>query len=107
MTDVQDQTGRDLKNIGERLALLLASSDMPDDVKEAWAAMIPEMTLEQIDKLASLLASSLGSAAESEVASFVEAVSKAKEEQVVRVKQVEDQAHKELDEIEALLHGEN
>ena len=49
--DVEDQ----LKNIGERLALLLASANVPDEVKEAWAALIPDMSLEQIDRLAKAL----------------------------------------------------
>lgn len=44
-----------LKIQAKKLALLLANSTMPEDIKEAWAVLIPEMTLEQIAKLLNIL----------------------------------------------------
>ena len=38
-----------------KLGALLADSTMPDEVKEAWVALLPHMTLEQIDVLAGIL----------------------------------------------------
>lgn len=40
-----------------KLAVLLHNSTMPEDVKEAWIALLPEMTLEQIDRLLNILES--------------------------------------------------
>lgn len=42
---------KDAEKIGERLALLLSAADLTDEVKEGFMALVPEMTLEQIDKL--------------------------------------------------------
>ncbi|MBT4277615.1 hypothetical protein HOD96_02605 [Candidatus Falkowbacteria bacterium] len=35
----------------KKLAILLYDSNIPEDVKDSWIAMLPEMSLEQIDKL--------------------------------------------------------
>ncbi len=45
----------EIKALGERLALLLAAAPLPDDVKEAWATLIPEMSIEQIDRLVGII----------------------------------------------------
>jgi len=39
----------------QKLAILLYYSTMPDDVKESWLAVIPEMSLSQIDRLLNIL----------------------------------------------------
>ncbi len=38
-----------------KLAVLLDNSTMPNDVKDAWIALLPEMTLEQIDEFLNIL----------------------------------------------------
>lgn len=39
----------------KKLAALLYDSNMSEDVKEAWLALLPKMTLEQIDRLLAIL----------------------------------------------------
>ena len=39
----------------KKLAFLLYASTMPEDIKEAWINVLPEMTLEQIDKFIEIL----------------------------------------------------
>lgn len=51
----QDALEQDAKAFGERLALLLASAKLPDEVKQGFADMIPHMNETQLDQLASLL----------------------------------------------------
>ena len=50
-----DSMEDELKALGERLALLLAAAPFPEDVKEAWATLIPEMSLQQIDRLVNII----------------------------------------------------
>ncbi len=39
----------------KKMALLLYDSTMPDDIKEAWIALLPWMSLGQMDKLLNIL----------------------------------------------------
>lgn len=47
----QNTLQQDSSELGERLALLLAASQLPDDVKAGYLTMIPEMSLEQLVQL--------------------------------------------------------
>ncbi len=97
--DVEDQ----FKSVGVRLALLLASANLPNETKEAWAALIPEMSLEQIDRLAKALEGYLSVDEQTE---FAELAEQAKQAHVIfeqQKKQAQAQAQKELDEIESML----
>lgn len=38
-----------------KLAALLRDSNMPEDIKEAWIAVLPKMPLEQIDRFINIL----------------------------------------------------
>lgn len=103
MTNHPQDVEQQLQHVGERLALLLASANLPDEMKDAWAALIPEMSLEQLDRLANLLSQSLGDAADTEFQAFVAALKQAKEEQNMLAKKAEEKAMNDLDEIEAVL----
>ena len=39
----------------KKLGVLLATADMPDEQKDAWASLVPSMTLRQIDDLTDIL----------------------------------------------------
>ncbi|MCD4762030.1 hypothetical protein K8R32_03670 [bacterium] len=39
----------------KKLSILLADSNMPQDVKESWLAILPKMSLAQIDKFLHIL----------------------------------------------------
>lgn len=43
------------KSEGARLAYVLASSDMSDEMKSAWAALVPVMSIEELDRFMQLL----------------------------------------------------
>lgn len=51
---VQD-LGRDVGLATGKLGVLFAASPMPENVKNAWLALLPEMTLEQIARLSDIL----------------------------------------------------
>lgn len=99
--DVEDQ----LKNVGKRLALLLASANLPDEVKEAWAALIPEMSLEQIDRLTKALEGYLNPDEQAQLVALSEQAKQAQTKFLEQKRATEAQAQKELDEIEAMLSG--
>ncbi len=71
--DTTDQQLAELK--GQRLAALLALSSLPDEQKEAWAALVPQMTPEQVDQFISLLLSErVAMITEQTLAEFTQAV---------------------------------
>ncbi len=82
---------QELQNVGQRLALLLVASDLPDDVKEAVVALVPEMTLAQMDQLAGILARAVKDGSSAEFAMFYDSLKNLKkgfdaEEQAIRKK---------------------
>lgn len=55
MTDSQDHLDQSFEDVGKRLAVLLAVADISDEEKEAWTALVPSMSLEQLDRFARAL----------------------------------------------------
>lgn len=66
----QPSPEQDFQNVGQRLALLLVAADLPDDVKEAVASLVPEMNLAQMDKLAGILERSVADGSRAELDAF-------------------------------------
>ena len=91
--------------VGERLALLLVAADLPDDVKAGFAAMIPEMTPEQLDRLIHILEANVRDTAVEENKQLGEEIQQAQSSYEQQQKAAEKQALKELDEIEQLLNA--
>lgn len=54
-TEFTDQEIAYLKAKVDRLIFLLDASAMPGDVKTAWLTLLPEMNLDQIDRLAAVI----------------------------------------------------
>ena len=54
MAELQD-VFTDARSYGARLAQLLASSGLPEPVQDAWAALVPSMTLPQLQHFEVLL----------------------------------------------------
>ena len=54
-----DQEAREiletLRANARKLVVLIEHSTMPDDVKDAWIALLPEMSVKQLDKFLSVL----------------------------------------------------
>ena len=69
-SDSPEQIQKTVEAMGRRLALLLASSDLPQEVKEGWVNLVPEMNPEQIDRFMVLLEQHLPSATETEWKTF-------------------------------------
>lgn len=103
MSNLPQDPDQQLKKLGEHLALLLASTNLPDDVKDAWATLVPEMSVEQLDRLAKILAGHLNSAMQVEFADLTKQLEQAKTIHAQQAAQAQATAQKELDEIEAML----
>lgn len=50
-----EELAANMKFAARKLATLIYHSTMPDDVKDAWISVLPEMSFGQIDKLLSIL----------------------------------------------------
>ncbi len=60
------------KALAIQLAQALAASNMPEDEKEAWAVLLPELRLDQLSRLAVVLDASVEKAVKADVADIVE-----------------------------------
>jgi hypothetical protein len=66
---VDEQTlAEEARELARRLSSALAASAMPDEQKAAWAALIPEMRLDQLSRFSVILDSFLSQAAKNDVA---------------------------------------
>lgn len=63
---------QEARSLAISLAKLLAASAMPEEQKAAWAALIPEMRLDQLSRFAAVLDASVEKAAKAEVAETVQ-----------------------------------
>lgn len=90
----------EFEDLGKRLAYLLAAADIPQEVKEAWATLIPEMTLEQIDKLMVILERYVTSGMSKEFADFKNDVLKIQANHQAKLQKSEDNAMDQLNAIE-------
>jgi len=105
MDDEKKKLQDEMGDLGHRLALLLATSDLPDDAKEAWAVLIPEMNLQQIDQLTKILEGYVHSAAMKDLDGFKEDLAKIKQGHEEKVSEVNRNALSELDALEKELQG--
>lgn len=63
---------KEARVLAVQLAEALAASNMPQEEKEAWAALLPELRLDQLSRLAEILDVSVEKAARADVAGVVE-----------------------------------
>ena len=91
---------QNLKQFGSRLALLLASSNYPDEVKESLAAMIPEMHAKQLDQLSRILERDVATAAAQDTLGAREEVQKAQAQYAEAVKKSADAAMAKMEDLE-------
>lgn len=63
---------KEAQTLAVQLAEALAASGMPQEEKEAWAALLPELRLDQLSRLAAVLDVSVENAARADVAGVVE-----------------------------------
>lgn len=60
------------RQLAAHLAEALAASSLPEDEKEAWAVLIPELRLDQLSRLAVVLDASVEKAVKADIADVVE-----------------------------------
>lgn len=94
---------QEAKQLGERLGLLLAASDLPQDVKEGFIAMLPEMTPEQIDRLMKTLEAQISDTQAQQDKKMGEAMQQAQVVYEEGQKAAQDKALAALEEIEKTL----
>ena len=63
-----------MQKYGERLALLLAASNLEDEIKDSLGSLIPELDLSQLVRLTRLLEISVEEGTKSEIKEFIGAV---------------------------------
>jgi hypothetical protein len=89
--------------MGERLALLLAASEMTDEVKDAWATMIPKMNLEQLEQLTIKLEASIPDQTDDDTVKLKSDLEEINKKHNESVKKLDDEAAESLKKIEDLL----
>ncbi|MBI4435701.1 hypothetical protein HY630_03450 [Candidatus Uhrbacteria bacterium] len=99
----QEEFEKEAKAVGERIALLLVAADLPEDVKAGFAAMIPEMSPEQLDRLIKILEANVHDTAVAQEAELGKAVQGAQAHYEASRQAAEKKTMAELDEIESLL----
>ena len=63
---------KEARDLAISLAESLAASSMPEQEKAAWAALLPEMRLDQLSRFAAVLDASVAQSAKAEVADVVQ-----------------------------------
>ena len=110
--DVKNMTTEEIERyaagFGAFLAQTLTSSNLSDDQKAAWATLVPEMTLDQLGRFATVLERYVDPTAQPEVADLKAKLVKVKEEYDAKIKSLDAAAQteiasvmKEVEEIEA------
>lgn len=102
--DTPEKIEKQAKMLGERLAWLMAASSLPDDVKEAYMTLLPEMSMEQIDQLMQMLEKNVASAAEIEATDFIENIKAVQDHHKQQVEETQKRALTGMEEIERLLN---
>ncbi|MBI3305288.1 hypothetical protein HYZ80_03140 [Candidatus Parcubacteria bacterium] len=90
--------------LGRKLGLLLATAPLPEDEKQAWLAMLPEMTPEQLMRFSDLLEKRVLDAATAAIdAQWLERLRQFAAERSAREKQINEQATSAVSELERAL----
>ncbi len=100
----QEDFEKEITQLGERIALLLVASDLPNEVKAGFMAMIPEMTPEQLDRLIALLEANVKETTVAEEQQLGRSVQEAQKAYETSRKEEEQQAIKSMEVIESLLN---
>ena len=100
----QEDFEKEVTQLGERIALLLVTSDLPDHIKAGFVAMIPEMTPQQLDRLIVILETNVNETTVLEEQQLVGSVQKAQQTYETARTEEERKAMHSLNAIENLLN---
>lgn len=98
-----DQIKSQALALGRRLGLLLATAKLPDEQKEAWVALIPSMTPQQMADLAEALESLVPDAEEQGFAKLADQLQSGEARFTARVATATANAKTALDAVESEL----
>lgn len=94
------QTEAEVLALGRRLGLLLQAADMPDEQKQAWASLVPEMNAQQMSDLADALARRIPDAEEQSFSELATSLDGARARYVGRVDAATAEAQQALSDVE-------
>lgn len=103
MQNISPDVEKQFEDVGKRLALLLASANLPEDVKQAWAVLIPQMSMTQMDRLAKALEGYVTTDEQNLLTALAEQIKQAQTKMAEQKKAAEQKAQNELAEIDAML----
>ena len=103
MTEDLTSLEKDARELGEQLVYLLATADLPDDVKSAWLSLVPHMELEQLDRLMKALARYNVAPANEAFAGVADELKEIHAQHEKRVATADVAANASLDEIEKMI----
>ena len=99
----QPDPQQEARELGERLANLLAASNLPDEVKAGYMAMVPQMNLEQIDRLIKALETVVRNAAVAKEGALGASLQAAQASYEEARQAAQDKATAGLEEVESIL----
>jgi adenylate kinase len=100
----QEEMEKEAHKLGERIALLLVASSFSDEEKTGYLSLLPEMSLEQIDRLILILEANIKQTEQEQTDKFKEGVESIQADYEKKRQAAEDEAMAGLDEIEAILN---
>src|SRR5688572_17096046 len=98
-----EQVKVEATELGRRLGLLLAAAAMPDEQKQAWAALIPEMNAQQMTDFAAALQRRITDAEEQSFSELATSLDAARSRYVGRVDAATAEAQQALTDVESEL----
>ena len=107
MQDQQTDFKEEMQASGTRIAMLLQVADLPDDQKESWAVLIPEMSLQQLQRMEQYLASRIPKHEVEAAKKFMHDIEEIEKEHQKTVEKINANLEKEISSIEAELDSEN
>ncbi|MDG1949799.1 MAG: hypothetical protein P8J32_03180 [bacterium] len=100
--DQQEDLERDAKRLGEYIALLLEAADISENEKIAFAALLPTMKPEQLDRLVAMLENNIQDN-DMEIDGLKEKLEAVNKKYAIQEQRVIDETVKSLEEIEQFI----
>lgn len=100
-----DQLTEAAKLYGQQLGALIAMADIPEEQKEAWMALLPEMSFEQIERLHTALEKRVSVQAGEEFGPLLQQMQKIKQEYEAKVAAIQGEAVSALDDLDNELNN--
>lgn len=97
---VSDKILAEARDYGQHLAEMLAASHFSKADQEAWAFLIPQMTLEQLKKLENVLLADLANQAKPELEDLIVSMKAAEHQHALSVAAIDETAAQAMDNLE-------